>query len=176
MGGQVYERSKKAKKSAVLSLRLQSEQLSRLGRMARRQGKTVAETANMLIEEGLRRSEFSLIDFRDSSGGRRACLQGSSLAIWEIILVCRSYNMDLEKTAAHSDWPAFRLEAAINYWKAFPQEIELAIQDSAAFDYQQANNMLPQLGVFQVAKDRVLKVREGIEKQSGKRPGRTKRD
>src|SRR5438477_2275541 len=114
--------------SQVVSMRLQEEQLERLRRMARRLGRTVAETSALLTEEGLRRSEFASIDFRDSMVGRQAYIQGSSLAVWEVILVARSYAMDAGRTAAHLQWPAARVLAALNYAAAFRGEIEAAIR------------------------------------------------
>ena len=61
-------------------------------RMANRHGWTPSDTSARLVEEGLRRSEFGFIDFRDSPAGRQACLQGSTLAVWEIMLLVRSYK------------------------------------------------------------------------------------
>ena len=45
--------------------------------------------ARGLVEEGLRRSEFAFLDFRDSPAGRQAYIQGSTLAIWEVMLLLR---------------------------------------------------------------------------------------
>ncbi len=36
-----------------------------------------------VVGEGLRRSEVAFMDFRDSTAGRQACIQGSTLAVWE---------------------------------------------------------------------------------------------
>ena len=44
------------------------------------------------MEEGLRRSEFAYIDFRDSAAGRQAYMQGSSLAVWEVAMLLRDYD------------------------------------------------------------------------------------
>ena len=66
--------------SVVVSMRLPAESGRRLKRMARRHGWTASDAGARLVEEGLRRSEFAFIDFRDSMAGRQACLQGSTLA------------------------------------------------------------------------------------------------
>ena len=34
-------------------------------------------------------SEYALIDFRDSVVGRQAYMQGSSLAVWEVMMIAR---------------------------------------------------------------------------------------
>ena len=53
--------------SKVVSLRLKGEQVERLERTARRLGRTVAETAALLIEESLRQREVASVEFKDSA-------------------------------------------------------------------------------------------------------------
>src|SRR5580692_2882373 len=81
-----------ATRSTVISMRLPAESEKRLRRMANRHGWTPSDASARLVEEGLRRSEFAFIDFRDSPAGRQAYIQGSTLAVWEIILLVRSYK------------------------------------------------------------------------------------
>src|SRR5271165_3094285 len=57
----------KATRSTVLSMRLSVESGKRLKRMANRHGWTPSDASARLVEEGLRRSEFAFIDFRDSA-------------------------------------------------------------------------------------------------------------
>jgi hypothetical protein len=70
----------KTTQSTVISMRLPAASGKRLRRMAQRHGWTPSDASARLVEEGLRRSEFAFIDFRDSSVGRQAYIQGSSLA------------------------------------------------------------------------------------------------
>ena len=67
--------------STVISMRLPEESGKRLKRLAHRHGWTASDASARLVEEGLRRSEFAFIDFRDSPVGRQAYVQGSSLAV-----------------------------------------------------------------------------------------------
>src|SRR5882724_10037775 len=92
-------------KTSVVSSRLEPGQELRLGRMARQLGRTASETGALLIEEGLRRSEFAFIDFRDSPVGRQAFIQGSSLAVWEVVWIVRSYQDDAGRAAGHLEMP-----------------------------------------------------------------------
>ena len=112
--------------STVISMRLPAASGNRLKRMASRYGWTPSDTSARLVEEGLRRSEFAFIDFRDSSVGRQACIQGSSLAVWEVMLLAQSYNNDLAATARHLQWPEAKVQAAVNYTEAFADEIATA--------------------------------------------------
>ena len=103
-----------------------------------------SDASARLVEEGLRRSEFAFIDFRDSPVGRQAYIQGSTLAVWEVLLLVRSYKADVSAVAEHLNWPEAKVQAAINYTKAFPQEIEGALSENAATDFEALKRMLPQ--------------------------------
>jgi hypothetical protein len=85
----------------VVSSRLQPGQQQRLARKAKQLGRTPSEIGALLIEEGLRRDEFAFIDFRDSPVGRQACLQNSTLAVWEVVWIARGYHDNVPKTAEH---------------------------------------------------------------------------
>src|ERR1019366_8359337 len=98
-----------ATQSTVISMRLPAESGKRLKRMAKRHGWTPSDASARLVEEGLRRSEFALIDFRDSAAGRQACLQGSTLAVWEVALLLRSYKNSIVAVARHLQWPEIKV-------------------------------------------------------------------
>lgn len=130
--------------SHVVSIRFQDDQMERLRRLARRLGRTPSETGALLVEESLREAEFGHIDFRDSPVGRQAYVKGSSLAVWEVVKLARSYGMDVTKTARHLEWLPFRVQAALNYAAAFPEEIKEAIADADKSDFTTLSRMLPQ--------------------------------
>jgi hypothetical protein len=135
-------------RSVVVSMRLPEESGKRLKRMAVRHGWTPSDASARLVEEGLRRSEFAFIDFRDSSAGRQAYIQGSSLAVWEVMLLLKSYKANVSAAAKHLKWPEVRVQAAVNYAKAFPDEIETAISENADMDFDALKRMLPQAMEF----------------------------
>jgi uncharacterized protein (DUF433 family) len=134
----------KTTRSVVISMRLPAESGNRLKRMANRHGWTPSDASARLVEEGLRRSEFAFVDFRDSPAGRQAYIQGSRLAVWEILLLVKSYKADVSAVARHLKWPEAKVQAAINYAKAFPEEIEGALSENAATDFEALKRMLPQ--------------------------------
>jgi hypothetical protein len=135
-------------RSVVVSMRLPEESGKRLKRMAVRHGWTPSDASARLVEEGLRRSEFAFIDFRDSSAGRQAYIQGSSLAVWEVMLLLKSYKANVYAAAKHLKWPEVRVQAAVNYAKVFPDEIETAISENADMDFDALKRMLPQAMEF----------------------------
>jgi hypothetical protein len=135
-------------RSVVVSMRLPAESGNRLKRMANRHGWTPSDASARLVEEGLRRSEFAFIDFRDSASGRQAYIQGSTLAVWEVMLLVESYKADVSAVARHLKWPEAKVQAAINYAKAFPGEVESALSENAATDFEALKRMLPQAAEF----------------------------
>jgi hypothetical protein len=132
----------------VVSMRLPAESANRLKRMANRHGWTPSDASARLVEEGLRRSEFAYIDFRDSGAGRQAYMQGSTLAVWEVLLLVQSYRADVSAVAKHLKWPEGKVQAAVNYAKAFPEEIKGAVFENAATDFEALKRMLPQATEF----------------------------
>lgn len=135
-------------RSVVISMRMPAESGRRLKRMANRHGWTPSDASARLVEEGLRRAEFGFIDFRDSPAGRQACLQGSTLAVWEVMLLVHSYKRDVSAIAAHLKWPEVKVQAAVNYAEAFPEEINEAIAENETTDFEALKRMLPQATEF----------------------------
>ena len=141
-----------ASQSTVISMRLPTESSQRLKRLARRHGWTASDASARLVEEGLRRSEFAFIDFRDSAAGRQACIQGSTLAVWEVVLLVRSHAGDAKTVAKHLNWPPMRVEAAVYYAEAFGEEINEEIADNEAVNFAALKRMLPQASEFVAGK------------------------
>lgn len=153
---------RKARKSAVLTIRMDELQMSRLSQLARKLAITPSETAARLIEEGLRRQEFAFIDFRSTGLGRSAIITGSRLTVSEVIIISRMYEYDLAKTAEHLSWPTFKVQAAFNYWNAFRDEVDTEIEDRTSRTLQDLKNLLPQMEVseYSPASGGVLMVQE----------------
>jgi uncharacterized protein (DUF433 family) len=134
--------------SMVISMRLPLESGKRLRRLANRHGWTPSDASARLVEEGLRRTEFAFIDFRDTPAGRQACIQASSLAVWEIMQLVRGYKGSVAAVAKHLGWPLVKVQAAVHYAEAFPKEINDAIADNEAMDFEALKHMLPQAVEF----------------------------
>lgn len=117
-----------------------------------RHGWTASDASARLVEEGLRRAEFAFVDFRDSAAGRQACLQGSSLAVWEVVLLLCSYKGDAEAVAAHLRWPRAKVLAAQNYAEAYPEEIKQALTENESMDFAAIRRMLPPAEEFKTSR------------------------
>jgi hypothetical protein len=134
----------KQTRSMVLSMRLPVESGRRLKSIANRLGWTPSDAGARLVEEGLRRSEFAFLDFRDSPAGRQAYIQGSTLAIWEVMLLLRSYEGSLKDVAKHLKWPEAKVRAALHYSEAFPGEVNEAIAENDSTGFDSLKRLLPQ--------------------------------
>ncbi len=129
-------------------MRLPPESGRRLKHMANRHGWTASDASARLVEEGLRRSEFAFIDFRDSAAGRQAFVQGSSLAVWEVALLLRAYKQNAVAVARHLGWTEPKVRAALHYAEAFNEEIAAALAENDAVDVKALKRMLPQSQEF----------------------------
>ncbi len=136
--------------STVVSLRVSAEQAKRLKRKARQLGRSPSETGAILLDESLRRDEFAFIDFRDSAVGRQAYIQGSRLAVWQVVSLLRGYGGDVRRVCAHLEWSTTKVKAAVSYANAFPDEIETSIQDAESCGFDRISRMLPQVEEFVV--------------------------
>jgi predicted DNA-binding protein len=139
--------------SKVVSTRLAAETEARLQRLARRLGKTPSETGAMLIEESLRETEFAYIEFRNSPVGRQAYMKNSNLAVWQVIMLAQQYQHDVTKIATHLEKPIEWVQAAFNYFEAYPEEISLAIEDDLAINYTTIKRLLPQTELISIPLD-----------------------
>ena len=135
--------------SQVVSVRLPEETAARLKSSARREGRTINETAGRSIEEWLRQEEFADIEFRNFNGERHACLK-NALPVWQVILVAQDHKMDAGDTAMYFRWPVTRIKAAFHYYEAYPAEIDSAIADNDAMTFDKLKRLLPQLETIEI--------------------------
>ncbi len=142
----------KTSRSMVVSMRLPVESGRRLKRLANRHGWTASDTSARLVEEGLRRSEFALIDFRDSPVGRQAYVQGSSLAVWEVMMIVRAYKGDPARAAKHLEWPEAKVRAAVHYAEAYPDEVNEALAENDGMDFEALKRLAPEIQEHRVKK------------------------
>lgn len=129
----------------VVSIRLKDTQLERLKRFARRLGKTQSEMGAQFIEEAMREAEYTGIEFRDSTIGRQAYMKDSNLAVWEVVLIAQDHAMDVERVAAYFRRPRAWVQAALNYYAAFGEEIKPLLADNRAMTFETLRRLLPNL-------------------------------
>ena len=68
--------------------------------------------------------------------------------MWEVLLLFHGYRAEVSAVAKHLKWPEVKVQAAVNYAKAFPQEIEGAVSENSDTDFEVLKRMLPQATEF----------------------------
>ena len=106
------------------SLRLPSDTLERLDRLADERGQSANTVAARLIEEGLRTERHPLIYFRDAATGRRPALLGTRLDVWQVIDSVREHDGSVTDAAEYLSQPELRIRAAVRYYAEYRDEVD----------------------------------------------------
>ncbi len=114
------------------TLRLQTGVGERLRRHARRMGITQRTLAQRYVEEGVRHDDHPLIHFLPGVVGRRSVVLGTGLDVWEVIATVRDNENDLAQAASYLGIPLGLVEAAVNYYGEYRDEIDEQIADNEA--------------------------------------------
>lgn len=135
--------------SQTMSLRLPDELAGRLDRFARTLGNGMTRTraSVLLLEEALREEEITGIEFRNTIIGRQPFVKQSGMTVWEFIMVARGFDLDAERTAAYLHCPVESVKVALNYYHAYREEINQAIDDNHIGE-ERLRQMFPSLRVF----------------------------
>src|SRR2546421_8766439 len=135
--------------SQTISLRLPDELANRLDHFARTLGNGMTRTRAgvLLLDEALREEEFSGIEFHNTSIGRQPFIKQSGMAVWEFVMVSRGFEMDAERTAEYLRCPIENVKAALNYYRAFREEIDQALADNDIGE-ERLRRLFPNLQVF----------------------------
>jgi uncharacterized protein (DUF433 family) len=118
-------------KSSVMTLRVPEAVRQGLNRLAARFGHKPAQMGARLLEEGLRRRDFPLIDLRDTVAGRVAYLRGSRLTVvW--VTQCLRQGLSAEQFAQDFEVSMAQVRAALAYAESFADEIAAEAEHAAA--------------------------------------------
>ncbi len=132
-------------KDATVSVRLTAKEKSGLDADARMKGIPSGTAAAAYIAEGVRRSRFPVIDFRDGQPGRVAYLVGSRWPVWMIVELMQELDGDLSEAVKLIRKPAALLKMALAYADAYPQEVKDAAELAARRDYAGMKEEIPDL-------------------------------
>jgi uncharacterized protein (DUF433 family) len=160
--------------STVISMRLAPPDVQSLRRVARRWGKTPSETSARLVEEALRMEEFAHIEFRDTAAGRQAFIKGTRLSVWMLIAIANEHELDVTKSAKHLQWAPERVQAGLNYYAAFRDEIDPVLQENEAYTFEQVGRRLPGVDQFGAGSSTANRVK-AVAEPAGPRRGRPRR-
>lgn len=114
------------------SFRLRPETSDHLERRSAETGESYTALAERFIDEGLRRMDHPGVDFVDGPAGRRACVIGTGLGVWEVIVVLRANDGSAESAADYLGIPVPAVRSALGYYGEFPDEIDDWIERNRA--------------------------------------------
>jgi len=129
--------------SRVISVRLKDDDAKRIERLARRHSRSAGATASMLLREKLREEEFPFIEFRDSGAGRQAYVKGHRLTAWEVVYFTRQWRLNARQYAEYLKWPEYLVQAALDYAKNFPEEIEPQVAEAESITFEDIKRIVP---------------------------------
>jgi uncharacterized protein (DUF433 family) len=109
---------------APFSARFRQQTLAHLRERARSAGIPQTSLAERYIEEGVRMDEHPLIYFRDGAAGRRPALIGTRLDVWQVIETIRQNDNSVADAAEYLGLPQPHVEACVNYYLAYQDEID----------------------------------------------------
>lgn len=140
--------------SQILSLRVPDQMAERLERFARRLGNGMTRTkaSVLLLEEALREADFVMVEYRDSPVGRQPYMKNSGLAVWEVAMIAKRYDFDVMRMAQDYPYPVENLAAALNFYEAYREEIDQAIEDNN-IGYEAMKRLLPGVELFSVPQE-----------------------
>ena len=132
-------------KEAIISVRLTALEKGNLDADARMKGLPAGTAAAVYISEGVRRSQFPAVEFRNGSPGRVAYLVGSRWPLWMIIQLVRELDGDSERAATEIRKPVALVKMALAYADAHPEEINDCLELHAHRDFEGMKKILPGL-------------------------------
>ena len=110
--------------AAPTSLRLPPELRTGVEALARQRGESLNAALRRLVEEGVRMAGCPGIIFVDGPSGRRACVAGSGIDVWEVMRTLKSCGGDeAAMRELYPSLPHVQVTAALRYAKAYPDEI-----------------------------------------------------
>lgn len=100
------------------------------------------------IVEAMREEELANIEFSDSVVGRQAYMKDSNLAVWEVILIAKDHEMDVDLVSTYfrrnRDW----VLSAFNYYEMYADEIDPVLEDSHSMTFEKLRGLLPDLETY----------------------------
>ena len=115
-------------KTATLGVRLPRRTCEMIRQISAGRHRTPSDLLAEYAEEMARKHRFCHIEFRDTPLGRMAYVEGTRSAVWLIADLVRQNGGDVSRTAKVHEWPETKVKAAVNYARAYPEEIEPLIE------------------------------------------------
>lgn len=108
-----------------MQIEIPDELAAAAAEIADKAGQDVESLIAEMVTEAIKMRRVPTIHFEDGATGRRACVPGTGIPIWEVIEFYEYVERDFESLHRGFDWiNKHQLEAAIAYYEAFPEDIK----------------------------------------------------
>ena len=123
----------------TISAQVSSQVRARLQARAEAEERSVAEIVRLSVEEYLRSAQFPGIVFVTAGSGERKAKIAGGPDVWSVVFVARGFDLEAARVAAHLEIPIEQVRLALDYYSAYPDEIEerLRLLDSVGSDPSQ---------------------------------------
>src|SRR5215216_5648074 len=109
-----------------MQIEIPDELAAAVAEIAAKTGQDVQGLIAEMVTEAVKLRHVPTIHFEDGAVGRRACVPGTGIPIWEIAEYYEYVDRDFKELHRGFDWIAkHQLEAAVAHYEAFPDEIKL---------------------------------------------------
>jgi hypothetical protein len=132
-------------KDATISLRLTEPEADELAALARLRGEKPATLVARYVIEGVRRSRFPAVEFRDGQPGRVAYLAGTRWPVWLIIQLVAEHGSNVRAAARQMRRPEALVRMALAYAAQYPDEIDACRALHQQRDFEGLRQVLPTL-------------------------------
>ena len=135
----------RATKDVPVSLRLTKTEAEELTAVARLRGEKPGALVARYVAEGVRRSRFPAVDFREGAPGRVAYLAGTRWPVWMVTELVAEHRGDVEAAAKQMRRPPALVRMALAYAQQYPEEIAASLKLHAERDFEGLKRALPTL-------------------------------
>lgn len=139
------QRMTTATKDVPVSLRLTHREANELVSLAALRHEKPASIGARFVREGVRRSRFPAIEFRDGDPARVAYLAGTRWPVWMIVSLVEELEQDLDRAAGQIQRPVALVRLALAYADAYPEEIKAARDLAVRRDFEGLKRLVPNL-------------------------------
>ena len=132
-------------KNQSVTLRLTKPEKADLEAAATLTGQPPGTLAALYVKEGVKRSRFPAIEFRDGSPGRVAYITGTRWPVWMIVDLVKDLDGNMSKAARRLEKPEPVVKMALAYAATYPEEIAASLALHARRDFEALKAVSPDL-------------------------------
>jgi len=108
-----------------MQIEIPDELTAAVAEIAAKSGQDVQSLVAEMVTEAVKLRHVPTIHFEDGAVGRRACVPGTGIPVWEIAEYYEYVERDFKELHRGFDWiEKHQLEAALAYYDAFPEDIK----------------------------------------------------